>query len=106
MSFIEKELGNAGCMGVLWDLFHANIEDADFDEAIDRLGNRLKHIHMADSNRMFPGYGHTNFRELYQRIKSSGFDEYMSFECLNLPSLEVVINNSGKFIQELRKIAV
>lgn len=102
VAFIEKELGSPKRMGVLWDLFHANIEDARLDAAVDCLGGRLKHVHMADSNRMFPGYGHTDFKAVYRKIKAAGFDEYMSFECLNLPSLEVVRKEAGALIRMLR----
>lgn len=102
VAFIEKELGSPKRMGVLWDLFHANIEDAQLDEAVDCLGGRLKHVHMADSNRMFPGYGHTDFEAVYRKLKAAGFNEYMSFECLNLPSLGVVRKESGAFVRMLR----
>lgn len=102
MDFIEKDLANAECMGVLWDIFHANIEDAHFDEAIDRMGKRLGHVHMADSNRMFPGYGHIDFIAIAKKLAVSGFDQYMSYECLNRPSVEVVRQESGAFINKLR----
>lgn len=102
LDFIKKDLGNPKCMGVLWDIFHANIEDTQFDEVVDCLGDRLKHVHMADSNRHFPGYGRLDFNEIVCKLKSSGFPEYMSFECLNLPSLEVVKEEAGTFISKMR----
>lgn len=105
MDFIEKDLGNAECIGVLWDIFHANIEDMTFDSAIEHMGARLGHVHMADSNRMLPGYGHIDFAAITRKLAATGFDQYMSFECLNQPTLEIVRAESGKFIQSLREIA-
>ena len=105
MDFIENDLGNAECMGVLWDIFHANIEDVSFEAAIDRMGSRLGHVHMADSNRMFPGYGHIDFEAITRKLAATGFDQYMSFECFNQPTLELVREESGRFIQKLREIA-
>ena len=102
MSFIEKELGGAGCMGVHWDLFHANIEDADFSEAIYRMGDRLMHVHLADSNRWFPGYGHIDFVEVFRKLKEINFDSFASFECFNLPSKDTVIRQAGPFIEKMR----
>ena len=105
MDFIEKDLGNAECMGVLWDIFHANIEDVNLEAAIGRMGKRLGHVHMADSNRMFPGYGHIDFEAITKKLASIGFSGYMSFECFNQPSRSVVLNEAGPFINKLRSIA-
>lgn len=102
MSFIRQDLGNPACIGVLWDIFHANIEDAHFLDAIDCMGDKLLHVHMADSNRMLPGYGHIDFDTIVKKLKEQHFSGYLSYECLNLPTLEIVKNESGKFIQRLR----
>lgn len=104
MSFIEKELGGADCLGVHWDLFHANIEDADFEEAIERMGTRLMHVHLADSNRWFPGYGHLDFERVFRKLKQVDFDGFASFECFNLPSRETVIKEAGSLIAKLRSL--
>lgn len=104
VDFIEDYLGNPSCMGILWDLFHANIEDGQFEEAVDYMGDKLKHVHVADSNRMFPGYGHTDFEAVFRKLKDSNFSEYLSYECFNLPSLEVVKKESGIFAAKARGI--
>lgn len=104
MDFLEKDMGNPKYGGVLWDLFHANIEDARFTEAIDRMGDKLCHVHMADSNRMFPGYGHTDFFGIVRELKKRNYQNYLSFECLNEPSLAVVREKSGRWIETLRRL--
>jgi sugar phosphate isomerase/epimerase len=95
-------LGNPEGVGILWDVFHANIEDADFAGAIAMMGSKLRHVHFADSNRYFPGYGHLDFNLLYDQLQKNGFDGYISFECLNLPSAQAVIADAGAFIAKLR----
>ncbi|MBQ9611081.1 MAG: sugar phosphate isomerase/epimerase [Lachnospiraceae bacterium] len=102
--FIENRLGNPSCVGVLWDLFHSNIEDRSFDRAIERLGRHLGHIHLADSNRMFPGYGHTDLDAILMAVKQSGYQEYASFECFNLPSREIVLQQTGPFVDHIRSL--
>ncbi|MFA6505710.1 MAG: sugar phosphate isomerase/epimerase family protein [Treponemataceae bacterium] len=97
------EAGGSPSLGILWDLFHANIEDPAFDTAIDAMGGRLRHVHIADSNRYFPGYGHIDFHAVYDKLKSTGFKDYMSFECFNLPSAQEVKDGSRDFIGDLRK---
>lgn len=102
--FVRVYLGNPDCVGVLWDVFHANIEDPSMEAAIEAIGDKLKHVHFADSNRWFPGYGHIDFEGVCRMLKARGYSEYCSFECNNLPSVEVVRNNAGPFIQRLRKV--
>lgn len=104
LDFVENDLGGPESVGILWDVFHANIEDPDVIGAIDTLGKRLKHVHLSDSNRMFPGYGHTDFAGIVKRLKKTGYAEYLSFECLNRPSKEIVRSESGPFIQRLRAL--
>ncbi len=73
VDFIENRLGNPDCVGILWDLFHANIEDIGFERSIEKMGNKLKHVHIADSDRMFPGYGHTDFAGVLKALRKTVF---------------------------------
>lgn len=104
MDFIVNDLGNPDCVGILWDLFHANIEDIGFKRSIDKMGGKLQHIHLADSNRMFPGYGHTDFKTILKAVKDSGYNEYCSFECLNLPSVNIVLKDTAAWVQSMRAL--
>lgn len=99
-----REMNMGDTVSILWDLFHANIEDADYAECIEYMGPLLGHVHIADSNRMFPGFGHTDFHSAYKVLKSSGYDGTISFECHNLPDSTVVKNFSGTFIKNLRAL--
>ena len=102
MDFIERRLGNPDCLGILWDLFHANIEEADYARCIARMGRKLMHIHIADSNRMFPGYGHTPVKQILASARKAGYAGYTSFECLNLPSIDVVLRETKTWVASVR----
>lgn len=104
MDFITNQLGNPACVGILWDLFHANIEDASFERSIKTMGGKLQHLHLADSNRMFPGYGHMDFETILKCVKESGYSEYCSFECFNLPSLEVVLSETESWVDRMKNL--
>lgn len=91
-------------VGILWDIFHANIEDRNFEEAIRQMGSRLKHVHFADSNRTFPGYGHLPIDNIYKVLKNAGYIGAISLECLCLPSKEVLLQESGALISRLRNL--
>lgn len=63
------------------DFFHMNIEEADIPQSLLKVGKYLKHIHLADSNRVLPGFGHTNFDEPFKVLKEINYKDYMVFEC-------------------------
>ncbi len=104
LDFIRNMLGDPDSVGVLWDLFHANIEDDDFFKTADLLGNKLKHLHIADSNRQFPGFGHTDMDSIFRRLKAAGYQEYASFECLSLPTPETALHRTAAWVEHIRKL--
>ncbi len=66
---------------IMGDFFHMSIEEADIAQSIRDAGDWLVHIHLADSNRVLPGYGHTDFQAGFAALKGIGFDKYMALEC-------------------------
>ena len=63
------------------DFFHMNIEDADLAASIRHAGKWIKNVHLADSNRWLPGYGHTDFAPGLKALREIGYDLYYGFEC-------------------------
>ncbi|CAN5218376.1 sugar phosphate isomerase/epimerase [soil metagenome] len=66
---------------VMGDLFHMNIEEDDLDKAIHQSDGHIAHVHLADSNRLQPGAGHTDFAGAFAALRGIGFDGYMAMEC-------------------------
>ena len=66
---------------VMGDLFHMNIEEDDIGETIRRSDGHIAHVHLADSNRLQPGAGHTDFAGAFAALRGIGFDGYMAMEC-------------------------
>ena len=66
---------------VMGDLFHMNIEEDDPADSIRSAGDRLAHIHLADSNRAQPGTGHVDFSAAFRALDDIRFDGYMALEC-------------------------
>lgn len=73
-------------VGILPDTFHMNIEEVDLAAAIRRAGDRLWHVHVADSNRRAPGWGHLNFADVIAALEGIGYEGSVSAEILPLPS--------------------
>ena len=69
------------------DLFHMNIEEADLAEAIRAGGKHIANVHLADSNRILPGYGHTDFGPALRALSDIGYEHYCGFEC-RIPSAD------------------
>jgi len=77
---ICRKVGNPK-VKIMADFFHMSIEEVDIPRAIKEAGEWIQHVHLADSTRKLPGYGHTDFRSGFAALKSVGFDKYMALEC-------------------------
>lgn len=70
------------------DLFHMNIEEADLAEAIRAGGKHLANVHLADSNRLLPGHGHTDFGPPLKALVALDYPHYCGFECGYPPGVD------------------
>ncbi len=70
---------------LLLDTFHMNIEEKDFCVAIRSSREHLGYIHVADSNRMYPGGGHIDYRSIMDELNNIRYCGAISAECLPLP---------------------
>lgn len=66
---------------IMADFFHMSIEERDIALSLEKAGKALYHIHLADSTRLLPGYGHTDFKSGFAALKGIGYDKYMALEC-------------------------
>jgi len=99
MEFLEK-VGEPNCR-ILFDTFHANIEEADIRGSILRAGPMIGHVHVADSNRHHPGAGHTDFRSILGTLREIGYEGFLSAEILPEPDPVTAVKNNAEFLQEL-----
>ncbi len=74
---------------ILYDTFHANIEEADPQKAFSENAAEIAHVHVANNDRGVPGRGHIDFPATFQAIKSSGYDGWLTIEAFGrtLPQL-------------------
>lgn len=72
---------------ILPDAFHMNIEEANIIDTILRYKQGFGAFHCADSNRLVPGLGHTDFLEIIRALQGSDIT-YLGIEALPLPDNE------------------
>lgn len=68
------------------DVFHMNIEDAKIGEELSRNIEYIEYIHLADSNRLAPGWGHTDFIDIFNHLRKVQYKGWLSVEILPKPN--------------------
>lgn len=101
-AFIE-EIGSPANVGILYDAFHSNIEDADMEETIKKFAGMITNVHLADSNRRLPGEGHIDFKSIFKLLNDLGYKGYAALEVLNVPSQEHIQKFAATRLQTITK---
>ena len=73
--------------GIMYDTFHANIEERELGEAVRMAAGRLWHVHLADSNRWVPGHGHLRFDEVWRALHEIGYEDSLVIEAFPKPDI-------------------
>lgn len=67
------------------DTFHMNLEEQSWREAILSCRGKLGHVHIADNNRNYPGWGLIDFRPILSFLKEIVYDRSLTLECFPIP---------------------
>jgi D-psicose/D-tagatose/L-ribulose 3-epimerase len=76
-------------VGILFDTFHANIEEKDIAAGYRTVGPHLKHIHTCENDRGTPGSGHVEWKAVFEAIRDVKYDGWLTIESFgsNLPEI-------------------
>ncbi|MBV8866349.1 MAG: sugar phosphate isomerase/epimerase [Acidobacteriaceae bacterium] len=76
-------------IGILFDTFHANIEEKDIAHACKAAGAHLKHVHVSENDRGVPGTGHVCWEKLFLTLRELNYDSWLTIESFGfaLPEL-------------------
>lgn len=72
-------------MKLMPDIFHMNIEDVTIGGELSKHINHISYIHLADSNRLAPGWGHIDFKDIFVKLKLMNYSGWVSVEILPKP---------------------
>lgn len=75
--------------GLLYDTFHANIEEKDPVGVIKPHIDRINHVHLSENDRGTPGKGHVPWSETFQAIRSTSYDQWYVIEAFGRSLPEV-----------------
>ena len=95
---IAKKVNSLG-IKVMADFFHMNIEEERIDKAIEGGKDFIYNVHLADSNRLLPGCGHTDFKAGFTALRNIGYDKYMALEC-KVPAPEKQLPECVKYLKK------
>ena len=89
---VAAEVG-APNLKLLADTFHMNIEEVDLGASLRAAASRLGHVHLADSNRQAPGYGHLDFAAILDTLVGIGYQGYLAMEVFPTPDARRAIQD-------------
>ena len=99
---IADEVGRG--LGVMADFFHVNIEDGPVTESLRMAGDKLMHIHLADSNRQAPGTGHIDFFDVQRTLNAMGYDGYFAVDSVPVkPDWKRLLRDSITFMKQVEQ---
>lgn len=67
-------------VGILFDTFHANIEEKNIGLALESCGAHLKHVHTCENDRGIPGSGHVEWTDVFRALADTRYDRWVSIE--------------------------
>jgi D-psicose/D-tagatose/L-ribulose 3-epimerase len=76
---LSEQIGHPN-IGILFDTFHANIEEKNIAAGYRTVGRQLKHVHTCENDRGIPGSGHVEWNEVFQALRSLDYDGWLTIE--------------------------
>ena len=92
---------NSPNLKLLADTFHMNIEEVSFKDSLIKVKDYLGYVHFADSNRLVPGWGHTNFLEIFKILTKIKYSGPVSIKVLPKPNDYEAAKQGVRFLNKL-----
>ncbi|MDX2023425.1 MAG: sugar phosphate isomerase/epimerase [Deltaproteobacteria bacterium] len=87
LRFVE-DVNHPNCR-LMYDTFHAHIEEQDVARAIAKAAPRLAHVHISESDRGIPGRGQVHWSKTFSALRTLGYSGWLTVEAfgMRLPDL-------------------
>ena len=83
-----RQVNHPNCK-VMYDTFHANIEEKSPRAAIKACADVLCHVHISENDRSTPGQGAIRWDETFDALHEVGYDGWMMIEAFGLALPEI-----------------
>jgi D-psicose/D-tagatose/L-ribulose 3-epimerase len=67
-------------VGMLFDTYHANIEEKHVGEALRESASQLRHVHTCENDRGIPGSGHVDWDSVFAALRDVQYDGWLTIE--------------------------
>jgi sugar phosphate isomerase/epimerase len=103
---LVKEIGSDK-IKVMADFFHMSIEEPNMEESIADFHDYIGYFHVADSNRLEPGKGHTDFSGPFILLNKLQYKGFLSLECgLSGEESKSLIESKAFLVSLLNKVNI
>ncbi len=86
---------------LMLDTAHMHIEDPDIEESVRASAGRVSWVHLADSNRRYPGSCKFDFPAFLRMLRAVGYDGWLSVEAFSMPDQETALRKSYEYLKPL-----
>ncbi len=83
-----REVDHPHC-GILYDTFHANIEEKNIAQAIETCADTINHVHISENDRSTPGQGGVRWDETFDALHKMKYDGWLMVEAFGLALPEI-----------------
>jgi D-psicose/D-tagatose/L-ribulose 3-epimerase len=83
-----REVEHPHCR-MMYDTFHANIEERNIADAIRACRNETVHVHISENDRSIPGTGHVDWTTTFDTLKETGYNGWLTIEAFGLALPEI-----------------
>ena len=92
---------------MMYDTFHANIEEKDITEALSGCAEVLIHVHVSENDRSTPGKGAVNRKETFAALKTIQYKGSLTIEAFGpaLPELAVATKIWRRMFEDEEQLA-
>lgn len=80
---LVREINQPNCR-IMYDTFHANIEEKDAATAITTGGELICHVHISENDRSTPGQGNVDWHSTFEALRQIGYDGWLTVEAFGL----------------------
>src|SRR5262245_55850527 len=86
-AFVQR-VNHPSCR-MMYDTFHANIEEKDITRTIADVLDTVVHVHISENDRGTPGTGQVHWDETFRALRKGGYDDWLVIEAFGraLPDL-------------------